>query len=161
MIMRLCSAALAVIFLSGCAHDEKPIFGPSVEDFQDKSQLSGANQAVQFGKYNEAEKVLGQYVYRDERGSLKLRYFGISGDNRKHAIDTVVALLWETGRDDTLKQFAHDYLAGNDYRTTLCRISERQAKYEEAYHCWNDIGAVDRAERVIRTEAALRILSTP
>ncbi|MDM1712528.1 hypothetical protein HX137_17985 [Pseudomonas sp. 165] len=147
--------ALAMVTLVGCASS-----GPS-GDQEDQSQVSGANHAVQMGQYGLAEQRLAQYVYRDKDGALKIKYFGISGDNRKHAIDIVVALLWETGRDDTLKQFAHDYLPGDEYQTTLCRISERQAKYEEAYHCWNNMGEVDRAERVIRTEATLRILGTP
>lgn len=161
MVGRYSYVAMALLVLSGCAHDDRPLFAPTVDDLQDQSQLSGANQAVQIGRYKEAEKVLGQYVYRDKSGDLKLKYFGISGDNRKHVIDTVVTLLWETGRDDTLKQFAKDYLKGSEYQTTLCRITERQAKYEEAYHCWNGMGEVDRAERVVRTEAALRILGTP
>ncbi|WHT75815.1 hypothetical protein QMY54_00550 (plasmid) [Pseudomonas rhodesiae] len=113
------------------------------------------------GKYQHAERMLAQYVSRNNSGQLRMKYFGISGENRKHAIDTVATLLWETGRDDSLKQFAKDYLSGSEYQTTLCRISERQAKYEEAYHCWNEMGEIDRAERVVRTEAALRILSTP
>lgn len=161
MIKRYSSLAMAVLVLSGCAHDEKPFFAPSVSDLQDQSQLSGAEQAVQMGKYPHAERMLAQYVSRDGSGQLRMKYFGISSENRKHAIDTVVALLWETGRDDSLKQFSKDYLSGQEYQTTLCRISERQAKYEEAYHCWNEMGEIDRAERVVRTEAALRILGTP
>ncbi|MCU9528121.1 hypothetical protein [Pseudomonas mosselii] len=155
MAKQLGGIAVAMAMLVGCVSS-----GPS-GDVQDRSQLAGASHAVQMGQYGLAEQRLAQYAYRDKDGRLKIKYFGISGDNRKHAIDTVVSLLWETGRDDTLKQFSHDYLAGSEYQTTLCRISERQAKYEEAYHCWNDIGEVDRAERVIRTEAALRILGTP
>lgn len=134
---------------------------PSVSDLQNQSQLSGADQAVHIGKYESAEKLLGQYVYRDDRGNLKMKYSGLSGETRKQAIDTVVSLLWATGRDDTLKQFADDYLSGNEYKATMCRITERQALYEEAYHCWNKMGEIDRAERVVRTEAALRILGTP
>ncbi|RCH25501.1 hypothetical protein CSC43_7183 [Pseudomonas aeruginosa] len=42
----------------------------------------------------------------------------------------------------------------------MCRLSERQAHYPEAYACWNNLGHEDRAERTIRTEAALRILGT-
>lgn len=120
-----------------------------------------AKQAVDLGYYVNAERLLAQYVYRNKAGELKLRFFGLSGKIRKEAIDTVVRLLWETGRDDTLKQFADDYLSGDEYQTTLCRISERQASYEQAYQCWNRMGEVDRAERVIRTEAAIRILGTP
>ena len=144
---------LACMSLGACT-------GPSVTDLQNQSQLSGADQAVHIGKYDSAEKILGQYVYRDDQGHLKMKYMGISGDNRKQAIDTVVTLLWETGRDETLKQFADDYLSGDEYRSTICRITERQALYEEAYHCWNKMGEGERAERVIRTEAALRILGT-
>lgn len=144
---------LACMSLGACT-------GPSVTELQDQSQLSGADQAVHIGKYDSAEKILGQYVYRDDSGRLKMKYLGISSDNRKQAIDTVVSLLWETGRDDTLKQFADDYLSGDEYKVTICRITERQALYEEAYHCWNKMGEGARAERVIRTEAALRILGT-
>nr|CAM96057.1 putative exported protein [Pseudomonas fluorescens SBW25] len=161
MIKRYSILAMAVLAMSGCAHDEKPFFAPSDSELQDRSQLSGADQAVLMGKYQHAERMLAQYVSRNNSGQLRMKYFGISGENRKHAIDTVATLLWETGRDDSLKQFAKDYLSGAEYQTTLCRISERQAKYEEAYHCWNEMGEIDRAERVVRTEAALRILSTP
>lgn len=153
--------AMALVFLSGCAHENKPFFAPSDSDLQDQSQLSGADQAVHMGKYPHAERMLAQYVSRNDSGQLRMKYFGISSENRKHAVDTVANLLWETGRDDSLKQFAKDYLSRAEYETTLCRISERQAKYEEAYHCWNEMGEIDRAERVVRTEAALRILSTP
>lgn len=146
---------LACMSLGACSS------APSVAELQARSQLSGADQAVHIGKYDSAEKILGQYVYRDDRGNLKMRYAGISGDNRKQAIDTVVSLLWATGRDDTLKQFADDYLSGDEYKATMCRLAERQALYEEAYNCWNKMGEPDRAERVIRTEAALRILGTP
>ncbi|QHF00601.1 hypothetical protein LCG56_27925 (plasmid) [Pseudomonas cannabina pv. alisalensis] len=161
MIKHFSTLAMAILVLTGCAHDEKPFFAPSPSDLQDKSQLSGADQAVHMGKYPQAERMLAQYVSRNDSGQLRMKYFGISSENRKHAIDTVVTLLWETGRDDSLMQFAKDYLSGPEYQTTLCRISERQAKYEEAYHCWNQMGEIDRAERVVRTEAALRILSTP
>lgn len=161
MNKRLSTFAMAVLVLSGCAQGEKPFFAPSLSDLQDKSQLAGADQAVHMGKYPHAERMLAQYVSRNDSGQLRMKYFGISRENSKHAIDTVVMLLWETGRDDSLKQFAKDYLSGQEYQTTLCRISERQAKYEEAYHCWNQMGEIDRAERVVRTEAALRILSTP
>lgn len=153
MVRRFSSIALAVVVLSGCA--------TSMDDLQDQSQLSGASQAVQMGQYSQAEQRLSPFVYRNSKGNLKVKYFGVSGENRRYAIDIVVSLLWETGRDDTLKQFACDYLEGAEYETTVCRIAERQAQYEEAYHCWNDMGEVDRAERVIRTESALRILGTP
>lgn len=146
---------LACMSLGACSSS------PSVSDLQSQSQLAGADQAVHIGKYESAEKLLGQYVYRDDRGNLKMKYSSLSGENRKQAIDTVVSLLWATGRDDTLKQFADDYLSGNEYKATICRITERQALYEEAYHCWNKMGEIDRAERVVRTEAALRILATP
>ncbi|MCK1788700.1 hypothetical protein [Pseudomonas violetae] len=146
-------ALLATLLLCGCA--------PSVKDLQDQSQLSGANNAVLMANYQNAEKLLGQYVYRDRSGRLKVRSVGISADNRKHAIDTVVQLLWETGRDESLQQFAGEYLTGREYQTTMCRISERQARFEEAYHCWNDMGEATRAERVIATEAALQILGSP
>lgn len=148
-----CPALVTTLLLCGCA--------PSVKDLQDQSQLSGANNAVLMANYQDAEKLLGQYVYRDGSGRLRMKSVGISADNRKHGIDTVVQLLWETGRDESLQQFAREYLTGSEYQTTMCRISERQARFEEAYHCWNDMGEATRAERVIATEAALQILGSP
>jgi len=147
--------------VSACAPPLGPLLGPSQAEQNTQGVVSMAKQAVDLGYYVNAERLLAQYVYRNKAGELKLRYFGLSGEIRKEAIDTVVRLLWETGRDDTLKQFADDYLSGDEYQTTLCRISERQASYEQAYQCWNRMGEVDRAERVIRTEAAIRILGTP
>lgn len=145
----------------GACSSNNGLFEPSLKDKQDSSQLSGAIQAVDLGIHGRAERILGNYVYRAKDGDLKMRYFGITGTNRKEAIDIVVSLLWETGRDETLKQFAGDYLSGTEYQTVLCRIAERQARYEDAYQCWNKMGEVDRAERVIRTEAAFRVLGTP
>ncbi|WP_409287010.1 hypothetical protein [Pseudomonas guariconensis] len=156
MSKRYLWCVLAVMSLAGCS-----LMGPSRADRQDSGRLDGADQAVAMGQYRGAEQLLSQYVYRDEGGRLKLKYFGINGDNRKRAINTVVSLLWETGRDETLQQFADDYLSGKEYRTIVCRLSERQGLFEQAYQCWNRIGEIDRAERVIRSEAALRILQQP
>jgi hypothetical protein len=95
---------------------------------------------------------------RTQDGSLKLKKLGIFGDTRKDAIDMIVLLLWETGRDKTLATFANDYLSGDERKTTLCRLAERQGQWQDAYRCWNDLGDGDRAERVLRTEASIRIL---
>lgn len=97
------------------------------------------------------QPLLGQFSVSGNR---------LNGESRKIAIDTVISLLWETGRDQTLAQFAKEYLSGDEYKVTMCRLSERQAHYPDAYACWNNLGHEDRAERTIRTEAALRILGT-
>jgi len=67
-------------------------------------------------------------------------------------------MLWDTGRDASLEQFAKRYLSGYERDVMLCRLAERNAVYEKAYNCWNDLGDVDRARRTVRTESALRIL---
>lgn len=143
---------LAAMSVSGCAQFDRA---------EAKANLAGADQSVNFGDYGTAEHLLAEYVYRDKAtGALKL-HSGLRGRSRKTAVDTVVKLLWETGRDATLLQFAGDYLSGREKQITNCRVAERQARYDEAYSCWNGIGEVERAERVLRTEAAVRILSQP
>lgn len=159
MKIRMTWLAITFASLTGCAGE--PFFGDNAADRQAKSQIAGAAQAVALGLYPEAERQLAPYVYRDDSERLKLKFFGVSGENRKLLADTVVTLLWETGRDDTLQQFSEEYLSGLERTTVRCRLSERRALYEAAYHCWNDSGQTDRAERVIRTEAALRILGSP
>ncbi len=157
---------LVAMSVSGCASNPSPpapapVMTATAADLGDMAIVSGAAKAVDIGDYAYAERALQKFVYRDKKGQLKLIYFGLSGDTRKQAIDTVVRLLWETGRDDTLRQFADDYLSGREYQTTLCRIAERQGAFEQAYQCWNRMGEVERAERVIRTDAAIKILGTP
>lgn len=87
-----------------------------------------------------------------------LRSTGISSAARQQAIDTVALVLWETGRDASLEQFSKRYLGGYEREVMLCRLAERNAVYEKAYNCWNELGDVDRARRSVRTESALRIL---
>lgn len=142
---------LSAMSVSGCAQLDRE---------EVRARLSGADQSIGFGDYGSAESLLSEYVYRDEMGALKL-HPGLRGEARNGAVDTVVRLLWETGRDETLGQFAKEYLSGREQRITLCRIAERQARFDEAYSCWNGIGEVDRAERVLRTDAAVRILAQP
>lgn len=152
-------ALLLCLTLTGCTGG-KTILPVTATDIQDRSLILGAQQAVQRGQYQEAEQLLSKYVYRTDKGDLKIQFWGLNGESRKIAIDTVISLLWETGRDQTLAQFAKEYLSGDEYKVTMCRLSERQAHYPEAYACWNNLGHEDRAERTIRTEAALRILGT-
>lgn len=120
-----------------------------------------AQEAVALGKYPLAESLMQDYVYRSEKGELKMKFWGLSGKNRKMAIDVVSALLWETGRDETNAQFADDYLSGDERKTVHCRLAERQARYNDAFQCWNAMGQVDRADRVLRTKGAMDILAKP
>lgn len=83
---------------------------------------------------------------------------GVSSDAKKKAVDTVALMLWDTGRDGTLESFAKRYLSSYERNVMLCRLAERNAIYEKAYNCWNELGDVDRARRTVRTESALRIL---
>ncbi|HHH9441258.1 TPA: hypothetical protein ACP32N_003195 [Pseudomonas aeruginosa] len=152
-------AFAACLVLAGCSGG-RSLLPVTATDLQDRSLIVGAQQAIQRGQFQDAERLLSKFVYRDETGELKILFWGLNGKSRKMAIDTVISLLWETGRDQSLAQFAKSYLSGDEYQVTMCRLSERQAHYPEAYACWNKIGHEDRAERTIRTEAALRILST-
>ncbi|WGK63362.1 hypothetical protein QAO71_17625 (plasmid) [Halopseudomonas sp. SMJS2] len=122
------------------------------------AKVDAASRAVKIGRYNQAELLLSDYVYRSAKGSLKLRRLALTGETRTQAIDTVTSLLWETGRDVTLTNFAADYLPRYERDVTLCRLSERQARYQDAYRCWNELGHVDRADRVLRTQATIEIL---
>lgn len=151
-------ALVCCLLLSGCTG--RSILPVTAADIQDRSLILGAQEAVQRGQYKEAEHLLAKYVYRTETGDLKIQFWGLNSKSRKLAIDTVVSLLWETGRDQTLAQFAKEYLSGDEYQVTMCRLAERQAHYPDAYACWNKLGHQDRAERTVRTEAALRILGT-
>ena len=122
------------------------------------AKVEAASRAVKTGAYAQAEVLLSDFVYLSDNGSLKLRRMALSGETRKLAIDTVVSLLWETRRDVTLTTFAADYLPRYERDVTLCRLTERQARYQDAYRCWNELGHVDRAERVVRTQATIDIL---
>ena len=110
------------------------------------------------GSFESAERLLAPYLYRDDAGELRFRSLGVSSQAEKKAIDTVALMLWDTGRDATLQSFAKRYLDGYERDVMLCRLAERNAVYEKAYNCWNDLGDVDRARRTVRTESALRIL---
>lgn len=141
--------------LVGCSTG--PMAPPSTAA-EKAAKVEAASRAVKTGHYDQAELLLSDYVYRSDNGSLKLRRLALSGETRKQAIDTVTLLLWETGRDVTLTNFAADYLPRYERDVTLCRLSERQARYQEAYRCWNELGHVDRADRVLRTQATIEIL---
>lgn len=98
-------ALLLCLTLTGCTGG-KTILPVTAADIQDRSLILGAQQAVQRGQYQEAEQLLSKYVYRTDKGDLKIQFWGLNGESRKIAIDTVISLLWETGRDQTLAQFA-------------------------------------------------------
>lgn len=155
-------AAVAVLALAvaaamaGC--EGRGITPVTQGDIDDRGRLQAAQRAVQLGEYSVAEVVLTDFVYRTDKGELKLRYWGVSSKSRKLAIDVVSQLLWETGRDETSIQFADDYLSGDERKTVHCRVAERQKRFDDAAACWNEMGHLDRSERVIRTKAALKIL---
>ncbi|ELY0897930.1 hypothetical protein AAEX31_006078, partial [Pseudomonas aeruginosa] len=107
-------ALLLCLTLTGCTGG-KTILPVTAADIQDRSLILGAQQAVQRGQYQEAEQLLSKYVYRTDKGDLKIQFWGLNGESRKIAIDTVISLLWETGRDQTLAQFAKEYLSGDEY----------------------------------------------
>lgn len=123
-----------------------------------EAQIQTAAHAVSTGNFEMAEKLMAVYLYRDKKGDLKFRSLGVSSDAQKKATDTVALLLWQTGRDASLARFADRYLDGYERDVMHCRIAERNAVFEEAYNCWNDLGDVDRARRSVRIESALRIL---
>lgn len=159
--MRLPSHALAlmaVITLSGCANVGLPV---TQADIDDRSKIIAARDAVKVGKYSLAESILSDFVYRSDNGDLKVEFWGLKGSNRDMVIDTVEALLWESGKDTTNIQFANTYLTGKDRQTVLCRIAERQADYPKAYECWNKMGDIDRARRSMQMDAAIRVFSKP
>jgi hypothetical protein len=151
------TALLFSLLLVGCARGP---FGTTQSELDDQARVSAAGIAMKGGEYKRAEGILSVYVKRTDDGALRLQNLGQFGDTRKRAIDLIVTLLWETGRDKTLAKFAADYLSGTERATTLCRLAERQGLWEDAYRCWNDMGEVDRAERILRTEATIRILRT-
>ncbi len=157
--MGLRAAALTIgltgLLLCGCS---TAVVAPGQSKSEQSTKIDAATAAVKVGKHDHAERLMSDYVYRAEDGALKLRNVGLFGEDRKKAIDLIVMLLWETGRDKTLATFASDYLPKYERSVTLCRLAERQARYQDAFTCWNDLGHTDRAERVIRTDGAIRIL---
>ncbi len=149
------AAAICAGALAGCG--SVPM-APTSTAAEKSARVEAASRAVKGGRYDHAETLLSDYVYRAANGSLKLRPLALAGETRKQAIDTVALLLWETGRDITLTSFASDYLPRYEREVTLCRLSERQARYQDAYRCWNALGHVDRSQRVLRTQAAIEVL---
>jgi len=156
--MRLSCIALALaIGIAGCStQPADPPLPPTKA--QREAQIELAAQAVMTGKFELAENLLARYLYRNQSGELLFRSIGVSSESQRKAIDTVALMLWDTGRDASLEQFAKRYLSGYERDVMLCRLAERNAVYEKAYNCWNDLGDVDRARRTVRTESALRIL---
>ena len=151
-----CLAAVLAIAIVGCS--TQPIGAlPPQSGAQREAQIQVAAQAVIAGNFEHAEKLLAGYLYRDESGDLVFKSLGVSSESHRLAVDTVALMLWDTGRDSTLEGFAKRYLSGYEREVMLCRLAERNAVYEQAYNCWNDLGDIDRARRSVRTESALRI----
>ncbi len=148
--------ACAGLLLAGCAGSG--VSKSSQTKHERDAQVKAAAHALKVGKHDHAEQLMADYLYRDSDGELRFRFVSFTPQGKKQAIDTVALLLWETGRDSTLEGFANRYLNGYERGTMLCRLAERNAQYEKAYHCWNELGDVDRARRSVRTEAALRLL---
>jgi hypothetical protein len=151
-----CLAAVLAIAIVGCSTQQIGALPPQTTP-QREAQIQSASQAVKSGNFEQAEKLLAGYLYRNDAGELLFRSLGVSSESQRQAVDTVALMLWDTGRDATLEDFAKRYLSGYERDVMLCRLSERNAIYEKAYNCWNDLGDVDRARRSVRTESALRI----
>lgn len=152
--MRALALAMCLATLAGCAE-----VGTRHQSVSERTaQFEAAAAAVKVGNYDAAERLMADYMYRDKEGGLRFKRVILTSETRKQAIDTVAYLLWETGRDASLEKFAKRYLHSPEREVMLCRLAERNAVLEQAYQCWNDLGEEDRARRVIRTEAALRIL---
>lgn len=149
--------AVLTFWVVGCATQQSGSL-PSQTKAQRTAQIQLAAQAVKSGNFKYAERLLADYMYRDKEGELRFKSLGVSSLVEKQAIDSVALLLWDTARDATLEKFANRYLDGYERDVMLCRLAERNAVYEKAYSCWNELGDVDRAQRTIRTESALRIL---
>ncbi|KQW19951.1 MULTISPECIES: hypothetical protein [Pseudomonas] len=156
--MRLSWVVLAIsLGIVGCTTQPPGVPLPPTRE-QREAQIEVAAQAVKTGKFEQAEQLLSRYLYRSPDGELLFRSMGVGSDAEQMAIDTVALMLWETGRDASLESFSKRYLSGYERDVMLCRLAERNAVYEKAYNCWNDLGDVDRARRTVRTESALRIL---
>lgn len=152
-----CIAAMIAIGIAGCSTQPFGSMPPQTKQ-QREAQIQTANLAVQGGNFAQAEKLMGAYMYRDKNGELRFKSLGVSSESNQLAVDTVALMLWNTGRDATLENYAKRYLSGYEKDVMLCRLAERNAVYEDAYNCWNALGDVDRARRTVRTESALRIL---
>ena len=158
-MLRLALTLSAVVALSGCVIAGQ-VYAPVPAQSKDEraAQVASAAQAVKLGNYEHAERLMADYMYRDQGGELLFKSTSFTSASRKQAVDTVAQLLWETGRNESLEHFASRYLSGYERSSMLCRVAERGAVYEKAYNCWNELGDIDRARRVIKTESALRIL---
>lgn len=150
-------ALFVALGLAGCVTEPAGSALPTTSAKR-KAQVELAGHEAMRGRYQQAEQLLAPYLYRSPEGDLMLRSTGISSAAQQQAIDTVALVLWETGRDASLEQFSKRYLGGYEREVMLCRLAERNAVYEKAYNCWNELGDVDRARRSVRTESALRIL---
>jgi hypothetical protein len=156
--MRLSFLCFAVaVGIAGCNTQQIGAL-PAQSKADREAQILGASLAVKAGNFEQAEHMLAGYMYRDASGELRFKSLSVSGETEKQAVDTVALMLWDTKRDATLEKFANRYLSGYERDVMLCRLAERNAVYEKAYNCWNDLGDVDRARRTVRTESALRIL---
>jgi hypothetical protein len=154
---RGCLGLALALTVAGCSSQAGGVI-PDQTKPQREAQIHLAADAVKAGNFEYAERLLGPYMYRSQEGELLFKSLGVSSEVEKKAVDTVALMLWDTGRDASLEKFAGRYLSGYEREVMLCRLAERGAIYERAYACWNDLGDVDRARRVTRTESALRIL---
>lgn len=148
---------LAAALVSGCS-GMGTLKAPPQTKYERAAQVQAASAALRAGNYHQAEQLLADYMYRDDSGELRFKFLRFTPEGKKQAVDTVAMLLWETGRDQSLADFASRYLHGYERDVMLCRLAERKAEFEDAYQCWNDLGDIDRARRSVRTESALRIL---
>lgn len=154
-MLKAIPTAVLVVLLSGCANRGLPI---TQADIDERSRAKAAQEAIDRGIYPLAESILAEFVYRDEKGSLKVKYWGLNGETRKMVIDSSMQLLWETERYASAEEFANEYLSGSERATMICRLAEQQRQFERAYSCWNQKGDPDRAERVLRSAAVVKIL---
>ncbi|MCF5371297.1 hypothetical protein [Pseudomonas syringae] len=152
-----CIVLMLALGVGGCSTQPGATL-PDQTQTQREIQILNASHAVNSGSFDKAEKLMGDYLFRDGAGELRFKSLNVSSEVEKQAVDTVALLLWDTKRDATLISFSNRYLSGYEREVMLCRVAERGADYEKAYNCWNDLGDVDRARRTIKTESALRVL---
>lgn len=154
--MKKAALMVTMALLTACAGFDDEL--PKQSKDERSAQVHASALALKVGNHAQAEKLLSDYLYRDKSGELRFKFVSFTPEGKQEAIDTVAMLLWETERDESLEKFATRYLGGYEREVMLCRLAERNANYEQAYHCWNDLGDIDRARRSVRTESALRIL---
>lgn len=155
-MVRAGTMVLAAALLAGCGSYAGVMEGQGTS--LRAAQIQAASNAVNRGDYQQAQLLLGPHLYRDDEGELRLKQMFFKGPVDDLAVHTVVALLWETSRDASLEAFASRYLKGTEREVTLCRLAERNAQYSDAFLCWNNLGDIDRAQRVIQQERALNLL---